>query len=178
MNENGGISGFYCKYIDKSEEIGVLHHTLLYPVEKSLGKRIESFFNTKIVKFIFLITQYSSGKMTANERHVANSITIPPEDVTDYYKFFGIEEHKKYIDETLENYNKFSAPKRDSKTRKANNTAYKTADIATTRKTKPCPPCPEGKVCNPKTGRCVKVKQTKKAKKGGSKRHTRKIRRN
>ena len=119
LNENGGIKGYYCKFIDKSEHIGVLHHTLLFPVENNTGIRIEKFFNSDLVKFIFLITQYTSGKMTTNEKLVANSITIPPEGTTDYYKFFGIEEHKKYIEEILAHYEKFKAPKRAAKTEKA-----------------------------------------------------------
>jgi hypothetical protein len=48
------------------------------------GKCIERFFSSDIVKFIFLITQYASGAITQNETLVANSITIPPEDVDDY----------------------------------------------------------------------------------------------
>ena len=68
------------------------------------GKQIEKFFNSDIVKFIFLITQYASGKMTKNEPLVANSITIPPDGVDDYYNFFGIEKHKKYIEDILSDY--------------------------------------------------------------------------
>ena len=124
LNENGGINGFYCKFIDKSEHIGVLHHTLLYPVEKTAGKNIEKFFNSDLVKFVFLITQYSSGKMTINEKLVANSITIPSEGIVDYYKFFGIEEHKKYIEDILEHYELFKAPKRLAKTEKVKRGGY------------------------------------------------------
>ena len=104
LNENGGINSYYCNFIDKSEHIGVLHHTLLFPVENKKGKQIERFFNSDIVKFIFLITQYTSGKMTTNEKLVANSITIPPEGVDDYYKFFDIEKDKQYIDDILSHY--------------------------------------------------------------------------
>lgn len=118
LNENGGINGYYCKYIDKSEHIGVLHHTLLFPIEKETGKNIEKFFNSDLVKFIFLITQYTSGKMTTNERLVANSLTIPPEGTDNYYKFFDIEEHKKYIEDILSHYENFKAPKREAKTEK------------------------------------------------------------
>ena len=118
LNENGGINGYYCKFIDKSEHIGVLHHTLLFPIEKAAGKNIEKFFNSDLLKFLFLITQYTSGKMTTNEKLVANSITIPPEGTDDYYKFFGIEEHKKYIEDILAHYEKFKAPKRVAKTEK------------------------------------------------------------
>ena len=56
--------------------------------------------------------------MTTNEKLVANSITIPPEGTDDYYKFFGIEEHKKYIEDILAHYEKFKAPKRVAKTEK------------------------------------------------------------
>jgi hypothetical protein len=101
LNENGGINGYYSKFIDESEHIGVLHHTLLFPIQKDKGIKVESLFNTDLVKFIFLITQYTSGKMTTNEKLVANSITIPPEGVDDYYKFFDIEEDKKYIEDIL-----------------------------------------------------------------------------
>ena len=108
LNENGGINGYYCKFIDKTEQIGVLHHTLLYPVENAKGRIIEKFFNSNIVKFIFLITQYTSGKMTTNEKLVANSITIPPEGIEDYYSFFGIEKDQKYIEDILTHYYKGS----------------------------------------------------------------------
>jgi hypothetical protein len=119
LNENGGIAGYYCKYIDKSDQIGVLHHTLLFESEKYFGKHIELFFNSNIVRFIFLITQYASGKMTINEKLVANSITIPPIGVTDYYNFFGIEDYKEYIEDALAHYTMFKAPKRLAKTEKA-----------------------------------------------------------
>ena len=83
------------------------------------GRIIESFFKSDIVKFIFLITQYSSGKMTKNEPLVANSLTIPPEGVENYYEYFGITKYKKYIEEILEKYKEFSKPKRAPKTAKA-----------------------------------------------------------
>jgi hypothetical protein len=124
LNENGGIKGFYCKYIDKLEKIGVLHHTLLYEIDKIKGKNIQKFFNSDLVKFIFLITQYTSGKMQTNEKLVANSITIPPIDVDDYYKFFGIEEHRKYIENTLSNFKRISKENKSNKTKK-NNSPHK-----------------------------------------------------
>ena len=119
VNFGGGINAYNVKYISKGEEIGVLDMTMYSKVESDKdGKQLEKFFKSDIVKFIFLITQYASGKMTKNEPLVANSITIPPEGTTDYYKFFGIEEHKKYIEELLAHYEKFKAPKRKDKTEK------------------------------------------------------------
>jgi len=117
--------------------------------------------------------------MTKNEPLVANSITIPPEGTTDYYKFFGIEQYKKYIEDTLSHYEKFKAPK--NTTRKAN----KPTSVKATRKNDPCPenkernpktgncvnPCPKTQIRNPTTGKCVS-----KPKAGGA-RLTRKIRR-
>jgi Type III restriction enzyme, res subunit len=115
LNENGGIDGYTCKFVDSSESLGVLHHTLMYTTDAASGRRVEVLFNSDIVKFMFLITQYSSGKMTTNERFVANSITIPPVDVTDYYEFFGLTpEHKSFIETTLALYNTFKAPKKKS----------------------------------------------------------------
>ena len=127
VNENkvvfnffGGIDGYYVEYISKQEKIGSAHHSMYSKVDSDKeGKILESFFKSDVVKFIFLITQYASGMRTMNEPLVANSIAIPPEEITDYYKFFGIEEHKKYIERMLAEYDKFKAPKRVEKTEKA-----------------------------------------------------------
>ena len=120
LNFGGGIDAYFVKYIKSNEKTGSAHMTLYYTVDSDKhGKNIESFFKSDLVKFIFLITQYASGKMTKNEPLVANSIAIPPEDITDYYKFFDIEEHKKYIEDLLSQYEKFKAPKNVSKTSKA-----------------------------------------------------------
>jgi len=106
LNETGGITGYYCKYIEAYENIGVLHHTLLYPTNKITGEIIERFFNSDLVKFIFIITQYVSGKMQTNERLVANSITIPPIGVDDYYKYFEIDSsEREYIEDILNQFN-------------------------------------------------------------------------
>ena len=120
INYGGGIDSFTVQYVNEKEKIGSFHMSMYSKVESDKdGKRLEAFFKSDLVKFIFLITQYASGKNTKNEPLVANSITIPPEGTTDYYKFFGIEEHKKYIEEILAHYEKFKAPKRAAKTEKA-----------------------------------------------------------
>ena len=136
LNENGGIDGYTCKFVDSSESLGVLHHTLMYTTDAASGRRVEVLFNSDIVKFMFLITQYSSGKMTTNERFVANSITIPPVDVTDYYEFFGLTpQHKSFIETTLALYNTFKAPKK--KTEKKHSTPKrKPRSLSDTRKKK------------------------------------------
>jgi hypothetical protein len=120
VNFGGGVDAYNVKYVSEKDEIGVLDMTMYSKVESDKdGKSLEAFFKSDIVKFIFLITQYASGKMTKNEPLVANSLTIPPEGTADYYTFFGIEEHKKYIEEILAHYEKFKAPKRLAKTAKA-----------------------------------------------------------
>ena len=131
------------------------------------GKHIENFLSSPLVKFIFLITQYASGKMTKNEPLVANSITIPPEETKNYYEFFGLTEaHKSFIEKTLEEYYEATKPK--NKTRKGK----KSISESETRKTH-CPKtkelhpitkecvskCNNKKVRNAKTGRCTKLKQ-------------------
>jgi hypothetical protein len=119
MNFDGGIDCFTVQYVKKEEQIGSYEMTMYTVVDSNKkGKQIESFFSSDIVKFIFLITQYASGKMTKNEPLVANSITIPPDGVDDYYRFFGIQEHKKYIEDVLAHYTQFKAPKRVAKTEK------------------------------------------------------------
>jgi hypothetical protein len=105
MNFDGGIDCYTVQFIKKEQQIGSYEMTMYSKVEtESEGLQIEKFFNSDIVKFIFLITQYASGKMTKNEPLVANSITIPPEDIDDYYAFFDIEKDKKYIEDILYHY--------------------------------------------------------------------------
>jgi hypothetical protein len=102
FNYGGGIESYNVKFIKKEDEIGVLDKTMYSSVDTHAeGKQIETFFNSDIVKFIFLITQYVFGKRPNNEPLVANSITIPPVSVDDYYIFFGIEKHKKYIEDVI-----------------------------------------------------------------------------
>jgi hypothetical protein len=129
INYGGGIDGFYCSYIDKDDTIGVLHMTMYDTVSSSKeGKRLVNFFNSDIVKFIFLITQYSIPPNTKNEPLVANSITIPPEGVDDYYAYFGITQHKKYIETALAHYEAFKAPKRRTTTARKKKTATAAAE--------------------------------------------------
>jgi len=126
INFGGGINAYSAKYIPRSDEIGVLDKTMYSKVESDKeGRVLQDFFKSDIVKFIFLITQYASGSITQNEPSVANSITIPSEGTTDYYKFFGIEEHKEYIEEVLAHYDKFKAPKRAAKTEKKKGGFYR-----------------------------------------------------
>jgi hypothetical protein len=112
MNLFGGINGYYVEYYSKDKHIGVQHHAMYTVVDSDkAGRHLESFFKSDLVKFIFLITQYASGMRTMNEPLVANSITIPPNDVTNYYKFFDIEKYKDYIEGVLAQYESFKQPK-------------------------------------------------------------------
>ena len=105
MNFDGGIDYYTIQYVKKEDLIGSYEMTMYSEVDTDKrGRCIVKFFKSDIVRFIFLITQYSSGKRTKNEPLVANSITIPPEDITDYYKFFGIESYQKYIEDILAHY--------------------------------------------------------------------------
>jgi hypothetical protein len=118
MNFNGGIDCYTVQYIKDIDHIGSYDKTMFHIVETHKhGKHIENVFNSDIVRFIFFITQYASGQRTQNEPLVANSITIPPDSVTDYYKFFDIEKHKQYIEDTLKKYDE-TKTKEPKKTRK------------------------------------------------------------
>jgi hypothetical protein len=120
INYGGGISGFYSDYINASEEIGILHMTMYHVVHSNVeGVRLKKLLNSDIIKFVFLITQYASGKMTKNEPYVANSISLPENDTVNYYKYYDIEKYTDYIETLLADYKEFKAPKRDPKTRKA-----------------------------------------------------------
>jgi len=132
------------------------------------GKKIESFFNSDIVRFIFLITQYSVPPNTKNEPLVANSITIPPEGIEDYYKFFGIEEHKKYIEDTLSHYELFKQPKQNKKVEdKEVSTTLKPRKIQKNTKQYTKKKTPPKKTDKP--GPTIKISRAKLRKVGGKK---------
>jgi hypothetical protein len=112
MAFDGGIDSYTAVFVPKEEAIGSYEMTMYTVISPEEGKSFETFLRSDIVKFVFLVTQYSSGKMTKNEPLVANSITIPPIDVTDYYEFFGIQQYKPFIEKLLSDYNTFKLPKR------------------------------------------------------------------
>jgi len=106
MNWQGGINTYYVSYIKSNEKLGAFDKVMYSKVNTDKeGIHLELFFKSNIVKFIFLITQYASGMRTVNEHLVANSITIPPEEEYEYYKFFDIEDHKDYIEDILSKIN-------------------------------------------------------------------------
>lgn len=113
MNWQGGIDTYYVSYIKSNEKLGAFDKVMYSKVNTDKqGRHLESFFKSDIVKFIFLITQYASGMRTVNEHLVANSITIPPEEESEYYKFFDIEKHKEYIEDILSKHEHFTQPKK------------------------------------------------------------------
>ena len=137
INFGGGIDAYHVIFVSEEEEQGVLDKSMYIKVNsKKEGKHIESLFNSDIIKFIFLITQYASGAIVQNEPLVANSIEIPPEDVDDYYKFFGIQEHKQYIEDVLAHYTRSKEPKRLAKTEKKTKGGVRNTRFAKTRKRK------------------------------------------
>lgn len=142
LNYDGGIDNYSVVNISKEDQIGSYHMTMYSKVyNKDEGLHITNFFKSDIVKFIFLITQYASGKMTKNEKLVANSITLPPIGTDDYYKFFGIEADRAYIEKTLAHFYGDDMATKD--------TTSSSSEIESTK-------CEYGKIYNPKTKRCIK----------------------
>ena len=113
FNLFGGIDGYYIEYISSEMNLGSAHQSGFMVVDnKNVGENIVKTFKSDIIKFIFLITQYSSGMRTQNESIVANSISIPPTDFNgDLYEFYGIKKYQKYIDEVLNDYDESVKPK-------------------------------------------------------------------
>jgi len=133
MNFGGGIDGYNVEYVSADSNKGVLDMSMYMIVKDSKdATHIENFLKSDLIKFIFLITQYASGKNTKNEPLVANSITIPPNHIKNYYSYFDIEKYKDYIESMLETYKIFSAPKRLAITPKLGGKHYK---LNKTRKT-------------------------------------------
>ncbi len=120
FNLFGGIDGYYIKYISSESNLGSAHQSGFMVVDnKKVGENIVKTFESDIIKFIFLITQYASGMRTQNETIVANSISIPPIDFNgDLYDFYGIKKYKKYIENILNNYDESIKPKNVKKTKK------------------------------------------------------------
>lgn len=112
MSFDGGIDSYAVVFVPKEEVTGSYDKSMYTITTPEEGKALETFFRSDIVRFAFLTTQYAWGQRLQNEPLVANSITVPPADVVDYYEFFGIQEHKAYIESLLNDYNTFKAPKR------------------------------------------------------------------
>ena len=122
MTFGGGIDKYYVDFIKGTDEIGSFDSTMYSKVDNiSQGIQLRNFFKSDIVYFIFLITQYSFGKRPKNESLVANSLTIPPNDVDDYYVFFDIVEYKDYIKDIIKKHKEF----KPTKAKKPRNTEKK-----------------------------------------------------
>lgn len=149
INFGGGITSYIVKFIKKSDKIGILDMTMYSQVNsRDEGKHLEKFFNSDLVKFIFLITQYTTPPNTKNEPLVANSISLPPIGTVDYYKFFDIETDRTYIEEMLAHfYGRDTITKTTTSTPKL--TTISSSEVESKK-------CEEGKIYNPKTKRCIK----------------------
>ena len=114
INFGGGIDAYTVKYIRKEENKGVLDMAMFSQFDKN-AKQIEKIFNSDLIKFIFHITQYASGKMTKNEPIVANSISIPEGDIGDIYKYYGITRAEQELIDAVVNHVKPTkrTPKKD-----------------------------------------------------------------
>lgn len=113
VNFDGGIDYYAALFVPKEAGIGSYDKSMYTLVTSPKeGKHVEQYFKSDIVRFVFLITQYASGQRTQNEVMVANSLTIPPRKVKDFYEFFGLQELKPFIETTLANYAASVAPKR------------------------------------------------------------------
>jgi len=117
INFGGGIDGYNVEYVPCNEKKGVVEMCMYTKIDNDkVGKHIKEIYKSPIAKYMFLITQYSSGKMMKNEPLVANSISIPPIDYNgDLYEFYGIEEYKKHIDDFLKDYDESMKPKSKKK---------------------------------------------------------------
>lgn len=112
MSFDGGIDSYAAVFVPKEEATGSYDKSMYTITSPEEGKSLEIFFRSDVIRFVFLTTQYAWGQRLQNEPLVANSITIPPNDVTDYYEFFGIQEYKTFIEKLLSDYDTFKAPKR------------------------------------------------------------------
>ena len=179
MNFGGGVKSYNVKYINDIEQNGILDKTMYSKVKDDKnGKHIEVLFNSNIIKFIFLLTQYASGKMVQNEPLVANSISIPEEGIKDYYKYFNIEEHKTFIEEVFSNHEE-SIKQKSRKKKPTPKVKKPTPKVKTpTPKVKTPTPkvkrkkCPRGTRRNRETGECEKVTLKSISQKGKGKYHT------
>tara|TARA_B110000285_G_scaffold17299_1_gene16831 strand:- start:6988 stop:12111 length:5124 start_codon:yes stop_codon:yes gene_type:complete len=119
FNGSSPIGKLYPVYYKKP--IGTTTYTLYYLTdddEKGITKHI-NFFDSKLILFLMIITQYSPVPRNKNDQKILNNIQIPnlPSNPTDddIYKYYGItKEEQKLIDEVV-NYTKPTkrTPKKD-----------------------------------------------------------------
>jgi hypothetical protein len=197
LNFGGGFNSYTVEFVSSEDQKGILDMTMYHEVEsKKKGLFLTKFMTSDIVKFIFSITQYASGKMTKNEPLVANSLRVPEGETEDLYTYYDLNDsYKKYIADLL------SKLKPDIPENGGN-------ELHKTRKGKKCndrqeidpetgkcvQKCNETQERNPKTRKCVKkckedqvrnsnfkcksIRKKPKATKGGFFSKTRKIRLN
>ena len=116
INELGGIDVYYTELIKKNDKLGIFDK-IFYVIPENIKSSIKykNIFNSDLIKFIFTITQYMSGARTMNEIHVANSISIPEGDISDIYKYYGINpQEQKLIDVVVNDKKHKSEPVKES----------------------------------------------------------------
>lgn len=156
-------------YIDKSNH-GTTQRIALMKGSISLLNKIKEFLNSKLIRFILKITQYSSGQYKQNEYKILNLITYPDKPLKtdeDIYKYYGItSQEQKLIDEVV-NHVKPSkiTPKKDDIIEQKEQGVPQEPEIVEEPEPEPMKEpehepmkdkeCPPGKIINPKTGRCI-----------------------
>jgi len=84
-------SHLYCKYYE--DILGSTANTMYQIIDRKIGKKIEIFLNSKIIRFLLKIIQFSESPNHKNEFKILNFISIPEElpdnptdqDIYEYY---------------------------------------------------------------------------------------------
>jgi hypothetical protein len=171
--------------------IGTTTYTLYYLTDndKEITKHV-NFFDSKLINFLMIITQYSPAPRNKNDQKILNNIQIPnlPNNPTDkdIYKYYGITKEEQKIIEEVVNYTKPSkrVPKlegQDDPALGVDPDAPPAIDVSRKSKSKtlkkkkcseahpPGPPCKENQYVKQPSGCCYNKPKTTKKKKGGGK---------
>ena len=137
LTRKAGTSRLHNKLIAKfySYPMGTTAATMYLIVENSVeGKKLENFFNSKLLTFLIIITQYSDGQFAMNEFKILNLINNPEglknnptdKDIYDYYKL--TKEEIKLIEEVTKSdeskKTKKNAAAKNNSSMKNNNTNH------------------------------------------------------
>jgi len=128
----------YAKYYNNL--IGLESNLMYMPVDNELiGNTIVTFLNSKLIRFILKITQYSESPNHTNEYKILNLITYPDKPLKtdqEIYEYYGINKtEQKLIEEIVDNSEKPKPkPKKIETKKKLVNTVSVPSDLFKTPK--------------------------------------------
>ena len=145
-------------YIDKNGEYGTTQRNVIMVGDDDIITNVKYLLDSKLIKFILKITQYSSGMYKQNEYKILNLITYPDKPLKtdqEIYEYYGINKtEQKLIEEIVANSEKPKPKKKEKEEEEIEFIQPEEKEEKYINKYKKC--IEEGNLWNIKTKRCLK----------------------